>query len=224
MTPWKTIGAADTEDGRLELECRDGRDFLITIDGRTLMSSTRIGSETELSTWGCGPVLNRDAPRVLTAGLGLGFTLRAALDILPASAQVVVAELNPVVVEWCRGPAASVSEDALSDARVELVVGDVMECVRDVGRGTRAPFDAIVIDLYEGPGYGSNLAPEDPLYGHVANAAVMNALTSGGVYAVWGEEPDSAFEERLRDAGFQASSVRPRRSARHHVIYVATKP
>ena len=222
MKPWKTIEVVDTKDGRLELLRRGQRDFRITIDGRELMGSMSYRSEIELSSWGCGPILNRAAPRVLTAGLGLGFTLRAALDDLPASAHVVVAELNPVVVEWCRGPAAILSDDALADERVELVVDDVMECVRDVGRGKRAPFDAIVVDLYEGPRPDPR-GELDAIYGEAALAAVKAALTSGGVYAVWGELPHAQFEESLRLGGFGASSVRCRGPG-GHVIYVAIKP
>ncbi|RLB53786.1 MAG: spermidine synthase [Deltaproteobacteria bacterium] len=223
MRPWKTLDTADTEDGRLELLRRGGEDFLITIDGRVLMSSMLHKSEVELSTWGCGPVRNRSTPRVLTAGLGLGFTLRAALDILPASAQVVVAELNPVVVKWCRGPAAILSDDALSDERVELVVGDVMDCVRDVGRGVRAPFDAIVIDLYVGPGPDPG-GEYEAVYGDAALAAVRAALTDGGVYAVWGEAQQPEFYESLQRAGFETSCARPRGPGRRHVIYVGIKP
>ena len=195
---------------------------MITIDGRTLMSSMAHRSEMELSTWGCGPIANRPAPRVLTAGLGLGFTLRAALDILPPTAHVVVAELNPVVVEWCRGPVAMLSGDALSDERVELVVGDVMDCVWGASRGVRAPFDAIVIDLYFGP-FGDASGEPDPLYGPAALAAVKDALTDGGVYAVWGEEPEPQFDLRLQRAGFLTSYARPRGPGPRHVVYVAVK-
>ncbi len=223
MKPWKTIGATDTKDGLLELRCRDDREFVITLDSAVLMSSMLHRSEVELAAWGCGPVQARARPRVLTAGLGLGFTLRAALDVLPASARVVVAELNPVVVEWCRGPAATLSGDALADDRVEVVVNDVMACVRDVRRGVRRPFDAIVIDLYEGPGSAPPREVEG-VYGDAALAAVKDALTSGGVYAVWGEAPFPAFERDLRRAGFRASSKRPSGRGRHHVVYVATKP
>jgi spermidine synthase len=223
MKPWKTLDVAETDDGQLELRRRGGRDFLITIDGRVLMSSMLHRSEVALSSWGCDPVRNRPSPRVLTAGLGLGFTLRAALDILPPTAQVVVAELNPVVVKWCRGPAAMLSDDALSDARVELFVGDVMECVRDVSRGVRAPFDAIVVDLYVGPGRDPGGVYE-ALYGDEALASVREALTDGGVYAVWGESHQPEFYESLQRAEFITSCARPRGPGPRHVIYVGVKP
>jgi spermidine synthase len=223
MRPWKTIDVAYTEDGRLELLRRGERDFLITIDGRVLMSSMQHRSEVELATYGCGPIVHRDAPRLLTAGLGLAFTLRAALDMLPPSAEVVVAELNPVVVEWCRGPVAIVNDDPLSDPRVEVVVGDVMECVRDVGRGVRAPFDAIVVDLYVGPG-GDPSGEYDAVYGDAALASVKRALSPGGVYAVWGEEHEPEFTESLKRAGFLPSCIRHRGPGRRHVSYIAIKP
>ncbi len=223
MKPWKTIDVEDTDDGQLELLYRGDQDFLITLDGSVLMSSAFHKSEMALSTWGCGPVCNRPSPRVLTAGLGLGFTLRAALDILPSDAQVVVAEINPVVVKWCRGPAAMLSDDALADERVELVVGDVMDCVRDVSRGIRAAFDAIVVDLYVGPGRDPE-GHQDALYGSDALLAVKSALTEGGVYAVWGEEQEPEFDESLQRAGFLTSCARPRGPGPPHVIYVAVKP
>jgi spermidine synthase len=180
-------------------------------------------SEVELATHGCGPIVGRDAPRLLTAGLGLAFTLRAALDVLSSSAEVVVAELNEVVVEWCRGPAAMLNDDPLSDPRVEVVVGDVMECVRDVGRGVRAPFDAIVVDLYVGPGSDPN-GDYDAVYGAAALASVKHALTPGGVYAVWGEDHEPEFIEDLERAGFLPSCIRHRGPGRRHVSYIAIKP
>ncbi|MCA9622027.1 MAG: hypothetical protein KC731_23550 [Myxococcales bacterium] len=223
MRPWKTLEVVDSPDGRLELRARGERDLVIMHDGRVLMSSMLHRSEAELSVWGCGPVRGRPAPRVLTAGLGLGFTLRAALDILPATAEVVVAELNAVVVEWCRGPAAKVSGDALADERVTVVVGDVMDCVRAASRGEVAPYDAIVIDLYVGP--GSDWSGElEAVYGKRALASVKAALTPGGVYAVWGEAVDPRFHARLERAGFITTTARPKGPERRHVVYVAIKP
>jgi spermidine synthase len=221
MKPWKVLDAEDTDDGRLELRCRGDKDYVITINGRVLMSSMLHRSEVELATRSCEALQSRKRPRVLTAGLGLGFTLRAALDVLPRSAKVVVTELNPVVVRWCRGHAATLSGHALADKRVTTVLGDVMECVRDAGDGRRPPYDAIVIDLYLGPGADED---GDPLYGAAALIAVKRALTPGGVYAVWGEEHQPAFEQALRRAGFVASHARTRGPGRRHVIYLATKP
>ena len=104
--PWHTIEKIDKEDNVLELRRRGDRDFLLLVNGRVLMNSSANRSEVTLGEHACKLVADRPSPRVLIGGLGMGFTLRAALDVLPASAQIVVAELNPVVVEWCRGPLA----------------------------------------------------------------------------------------------------------------------
>lgn len=223
MVPWKTVEAVDTKDGRLELRRRGQKDILITIDGAVLMSSMFHQSETELGKLGCEPVCQRPAPRLLTAGLGLGFTLRAALDTLPASAHVVVAELNPVVAQWCRGPAAMLTDDALADKRVKLVVGDVMECVREAAEGKAPKFDAIVVDLYVGPGRDPK-GEQDAVYADAAVTMVRNALTKGGVYAVWGEDVEPVFEKCLKRVGFNTKHVRSRGPGPRHAIYLATKP
>src|SRR5262245_43862026 len=121
-----------TRDGLLELRQRGESDFMILIGGRVLMTSMITSSELALAERGCALVADRPAPRVLIGGLGLGFTLRAALDALPSSAQVVVSELNPKVAEWCRGPAAELTNHAASDPRVRIAVGDVMNEIRRV--------------------------------------------------------------------------------------------
>jgi spermidine synthase len=223
MLAWTTLDVADTPDGRLELRRRGEKDTLITLDGRVLMSSMLHRSEVELGKLGCVPIRTRNTPSVLTAGLGLGFTLRAVLDHLPPSATVVVAELNDVVVKWCQGPAASLSSEALADPRVHLFVGDVMACVHDVARSQRPPFDAVVIDLYVGPGRDPR-GVYNALYGEAALATVYASLTPGGIYAVWGEDFEPSFDAALQRAGFRTTHARPRRPGRRHVIYVATKP
>ena len=102
--PWETIDRVDTADGVLELRRRGERDFLIVINGRVLMNSSANRSEIALGESACRAVVARERPSVLIGGLGMGLTLRAALGSLPSTAEVVVAELNPVVVQWCRGP------------------------------------------------------------------------------------------------------------------------
>ncbi|HEX9020453.1 MAG TPA: spermidine synthase, partial [Nitrospirota bacterium] len=123
--PWQTIGKVDTPDGVLELRCRGERDFLILINSRVLMNSSASRSETVLGERACRLVASRRRPRVLIGGLGMGLTLRAALDALPETAQVVVAELNEVVVKWCRGPLAGLTQNAAGDPRVEIEIADV---------------------------------------------------------------------------------------------------
>ncbi len=221
-TPWRTIDSIDTDEGLLDLRQRGETDFLITIAGRVLMNSSSNVSEIVLAQRACAPMKKRNAPRVLVGGLGMGFTLKSALDNLPANASVVVAELNPVVVDWCRGPMAHVAGGAVDDPRVEVVVDDVASVIRraaSVGGGRR--FDAIILDLYEGP----NERTRDQgahLYGGKALASTRSALTADGVLAVWSEEPDKAFEKRLDAAGFKVSCQRPGRGSRH-AVYIAKK-
>ena len=128
--PWKTIERVPTDEGLLELRQRGERDFLITVGGRVLMNSGSHRTEAALGRLACEPIADRPSPRVLLGGLGMGFTLRAALDSLPAAADVVVAELNPVVVDWCRGPLSAITAAAASDDRVRIEIGDVARFVR----------------------------------------------------------------------------------------------
>src|SRR3972149_5657277 len=115
--PWQTIDRIATADGVLELRRRGDNDFLIIINGRVLMNSSANRSEIVLGESACRAVAARGRPRVLIGGLGMGLTLRAALDSLPPNAQVVVAEINPVVVKWCRGPLAGLTGSAVDDRR-----------------------------------------------------------------------------------------------------------
>src|SRR5438270_6358362 len=106
MRRWHTIEAVPTREGVLELRQRGPRDFLLTVGGRVLMTSLAHDSEDALARMACGRLADRRAPHVLIAGLGMGFSLRTALELLPARARVLVVEINPVVVAWCRGPLA----------------------------------------------------------------------------------------------------------------------
>ena len=217
--PWKLIERVDTPEGPLELRQRDARDFMISIAGRVLMSSIIHRSESLIAELGCKHARGLTAPRVLIGGYGLGFTLRAALDALPKNARVTVAELNPVVVAWARGPLLELTDAAISDPRVEVVVGDVAEVVRAAAQGKREKFDAIIVDLYLGPSQGPK-AEQDPLYGRSILKATKQALRARGNYTVWGEDPDPSFERRMVDAGFETEVVRNRGGGPRHVIYV----
>ncbi len=222
--PWKTLDSVPTDEGVLELRQRGERDFLITVNSLVLMNSLAHRSEVALGQLACSHLNNHPAPRVLVGGLGMGFTLRAVLDCLPATAQVVVAELNPVVLKWCRGPLAGLTASAVSDPRVSVEITDVAERVRRsaIG-GDELGFDAIVFDLYKGPHYHTDQR-NDPLYGSQAIAAVKAALKPGGVFTVWGENYDERFDKRLRKAGFTTSNERPGRGGLRHVVFVARLP
>ena len=161
-------------------------------------------------------------PPTSTRGRGMGLTLRAALDSLPAAAQVVVAEINPVVVKWCRGPLAELSGKALDDPRVNVLQDDVAEVITKAAQPRAERFDAVIIDLYEGPGASTD-ALLDPFYGSRALRKTAAVLSRDGVFAVWGENPDAGFEKRLAAAGFSVDRRRPGRGGLRHVVYLAKK-
>jgi spermidine synthase len=220
--PWQMIDRVKTADGVLELRKRGERDFLILINNRVLMNSSANRSEIVLGERACRKVATRHRPRVLIGGLGMGLTLKAALDSLPSTAQVVVSELNPEVVTWCRGPLAELTKRAVDDPRVTVVIDDVTAVIARAAHGG-ALFDAILLDLYEGPGASIN-SLHDPFYGSQALKTTAAALSSGGIFAVWGENPDASFEKRLVVAGFIVDRERPGRGGLRHVVYVAQKP
>ena len=218
--PWQTIDRVNTADGALELRRRGEQDFLIVINGRVLMNSSANRSEIALGESACRAIAGSKIPRVLIGGLGMGLTLRAALDSLPPNAQVVVAEINPVVVKWCRGPLAGLTGSAVDDRRVRVVIEDVSSVIARAAKSGAERFDAIIIDLYEGPGSATD-ARNDPFYGSNALKATASALSTGGFFAVWGENSDTAFEKRLAAAGFSVVRQRPGRGGLRHVVYLA---
>ena len=220
MRPWRTIDSIETPEGCLELRQRGERDFLITIAGRVLMTSAAHRSEDELARPACAALAGRAHARVLLGGLGMGYTLRAALNSLPRAARITVAEISPRVVEWCRGPLAVLTDAATADHRVDLVVDDVA-CV--IARAPAGGYDAIILDLYEGPHEATRRA-EDPLYGALALERMRAALAPGGVAAIWSEEADLPFESRLASAGFRVERVRGSSGGRRHVVYLGTRP
>jgi len=219
--PWKIIESVTSDEGVLELRQRGERDFLITVGGLVLMNSLAHRSEVALGQLACGHLQQHAAPRVLVGGLGMGFTLRAVLDSLPASGRVAVAELNPVVLSWCRGPLAHLTDGAAADPRVSVEIVDVAKLIRRYasdGGGER--FDAVVLDLYRGP-HAQSHKRDDPLYGSRAIEFTRSVLKPGGVLAVWGENYDAAFDKRLAAAGFAVKSERPGRGGLRHVVYIA---
>lgn len=218
--PWQTIDRVDTADGVLELRRRGEHDFLIIINGRVLMNSSANRSEIALGESACRAVAARKKPRVLIGGLGMGLTLRAALDSLPPAAEVVVAEINPVVVQWCRGPLSGLTNSAVDDGRIKVVIKDVSSVIAKAVQPGAEPFDAIIIDLYEGP-HAATDAKNDPFYGSRALKATASALSPGGIFAVWGENSDVSFEKRLAAAGFSVDRQRPGKGGLRHVVYLA---
>ena len=148
-------------------------------------------------------------------GLGMGYSLRAALDHLPPSAQVVVAELNRKVVDWNHDVLASLARSPLGDGRVKVVVADVAKVIAEARPHA---FDAIIFDLYEGP-HGNR--DRHPLYGNEALVRTHAALTDGGIFSVWSEESDAPFEERLKKQGFSIERHSSGKGGRVHLVYLA---
>ncbi len=222
MKPWKELGQTDTPGGAdMRLTERDG-EFVIHVGGSTLMSSRAHGSEEALATLACGQLAAVERPRVLVGGLGMGFTLRATLDLLPRSAIVTVAELVPAVVEWNRGPLASLANYPLSDKRVQINVADVGHTLRaNPGR-----FDAILMDVDNGPAPFTS-DKNGGLYNNAGVATLYAALKTGGRLAVWSAWDDRKFEQRLRFHGFVAESSRVRarltKGGRKHTIFLGVK-
>jgi spermidine synthase len=217
-TPWQTVAVVGTEEGPLELR-RRGDDWLMLIAGRVLMNSFSRSSEEELARHGVARLGACAAPDVLIAGLGMGFTLRALLDAVPAQAKVTVAELNPVVVEWCRGPLAPAARDVLRDRRVNVEVRDVAELI---ATSPPASFDLILLDLYEGPNAATQDS-NDPFYSEAALARTHRALRPNGVLGVWSEDADAAFARRLTTSRYAMTKHSFGSGGRRHIVYLAQK-
>ncbi|HZG09793.1 MAG TPA: hypothetical protein VEZ70_12505 [Allosphingosinicella sp.] len=220
MIPRLLQGTADIPGGgELKLFQR-GDEFSIMLGATELMNSRKSGSEEALATLACAALAGRPAPRVLIGGLGMGFTLRAALQALPAGAAVTVAELVPAVVAWARGPMAHLQQGSLDDPRVTIREGDVAALIA----AAPAVWDAILLDVDNGPG-GITVESNDGLYGPAGLAAARRALRPGGVLAVWSSAPDAAFTARLHRAGFKAEEhvVRGGKGGRgpRHLIWIA---
>ena len=220
-TAWETLERIETQAGPLELRRRGESDFLITVAGRVLMNSHANRSELALADLACTALAHLPEPRVLLGGLGMGCTLRAALDRLPAGARVEVVELNPHVAHWCRGPLAEINADARADTRVQLRLGDVAAVIKQASQAPGA-YDGILLDLYEGP-HSASHAQNDPFYGRRALAHSRAALAVGGVLAVWAEAPDRDFEDRMKAAGLKTQTHRPGKGGLRHAIHLGRR-
>jgi spermidine synthase len=222
VIPWSLIATAPVPGSAEELRLmRRGGEFSIRLGSNELMNSRRGGSEAALATLACERIKARERADVLIGGLGMGFTLRAALAVLGAQARVTVAELVPSVVAWARGPMAAVFGGGLADPRVRIRNADVGSLIRR----ERSAFDAILLDVDNGPA-GLTRGANDGLYDAAGLSAAHAALRPAGVLAVWSSGPDADFTRRLRTAGFGVEEVRARANAARgprHVIWIATR-
>jgi spermidine synthase len=222
VIPWSLLDVAQVPGGSGQLRLMQrGTEFSIRLDHNELMNSRLGGSEAALATIACERIKAHNRPRILIGGLGMGFTLRAALAALGPEARIVVAELVPAVLAWARGSMAEVFGTSLTDPRVEVCETDVGHLIRS-GRST---FDAILLDVDNGPS-GLTRKGNDALYSMGGLRAAGTALRHGGILAVWSSGPDPDFTRRLRNCGFDVDEVkvrasRSRRGARH-VIWIAS--
>ena len=205
MRPWELLGETRTPDGEDMRLTRQGSEYVILAGGKPLMSSRMHGSEEALAAFGCREARSRDEACVLVGGLGMGFTLRATLDLLPPGATVVVAELVPAVVEWNRGPLGPLAGHPLKDRRVRIEIGDVADTLR----ASRGRFDAVLLDVDNGPA-AFTATHNTRLYDDGGLAAARESLKPGGVLAVWSAWDDRRFEQRLEHGGFEVQVERVR--------------
>ena len=222
MKPWQLLGQTRAPDGsEIALTKRD-TEYVILANGKSLMSSRMHGSEEALAAFAFKKFGAVEEPQVLVGGLGMGFTLRAALDLLPPDATIVISELLPAVVDWNRGPLGPLANHPLKDARVRVATGDVLMTMRERG----GVFDAILLDVDNGPVAFSTEA-NSGLYSDAGLAAARYALKLGGVLAVWSAWEDRRFEQRLRYAGFavdvQRVRARLKKGGPRHIIFVGRK-
>jgi spermidine synthase len=219
VTPSELLGRALTPDGTDMTLLRRGSEYVILADGKALMSSRMHGSEEALATFGCDRARRLEEPCVLVGGLGMGFSLRATLDLLPRGATVIVAELLPAIVEWNKEHLGDLAGHPLRDRRVRVELGDVATTLR----AGADRFDAVLLDVDNGPTAFAQ-AGNGALYGDAGLADARAALREHGVYAVWSARDDMKFQHRLRYNGFlvETHSVRGRlkRGGPHHTIFV----
>jgi spermidine synthase len=222
MKPWTQLDAASIPGGgTLKLMRRGEDEFSITLGHNELMNSRLKGSEEALASLAIERIgQQRPRPRLLIGGLGMGFTLRAALAALPADAEIEVAELIPAVIAWARGPLAPIFGGCLDDPRVDAREADVVAVIRE----GQSRYDAILLDVDNGPD-GLMVEANDRLYDHAGLSHAKAALRPGGVLAVWSAGPDRSFTQRLRQAGFAVEEkiVRARAGAggAKHMIWLA---
>lgn len=223
MSGHSWIGTAYVPDGVEMRLMQCGDEFTILLARNELMSTRVSASEEALATMTSARLGHRPAQQWLIGGYGMGFTLRAALAVLGADASVTIAEIVPEIIEWAHGPMRVLTAGCLDDTRVVLVQDDVAMLIDAARNG----YDAILLDVDNGPD-GLTRRGNDELYERDGLHSAMTALRHGGILAVWSAEPDQAFAERLRNAGFDVDEVIVREATNdegaHHVIWFARKP
>lgn len=221
MLPWIKLDETTVPGGGVLKLMQRGTEFSIMSGVIELMNSRLSGSEEQLAIIAAQRVGARPGARILIGGLGMGFTLRTALEHFGPDAEITIAELVPAVVDWARGPLKSVHGDSLDDPRVKLHLGDVATAITEGG-----PYDAILLDVDNGPD-GLSRPENDRLYSARGLEIAKAALTRGGHLAVWSAHPDARFTKRLKSANMNVEELPVRangkRGGARHLIWVATK-
>jgi spermidine synthase len=221
LKPLERLGQARTPNGTVIALYRHDGAYLIRADGVELMSTRRHLSEDRLAEVACDPLREIPQVRVLIGGLGLGFTLRAALRLLRDDAEVVVAELVPEVVAWNADPRFDLSVEAMEDSRVRVVQDDVT----NVLRANPGAFDAIMLDTDNGPD-GMLMSENARLYATRGIGLTVAALRAGGSVVYWSVGDDPKFAAALRGAGLDVTTLRVRAhdtAGPMHTLYAATR-
>lgn len=226
MIPWEVLGETVTSDGATLALTRRGGEYVILANGKSLMSNRMHGSEEALADFGMRHLKalgHAHDPHVLVGGLGMGYTLRAALNHLPPNGTVTVAELLPAVIDWNRGPLGPLAEHPLKDPRVRIAQGDVAVTLQR----SQGAFDAILLDVDNGPA-AFTTDVNGGLYDNAGVARARAALRPGGMLAVWSAWDDRKFEQRLRYAGFESRveyvRARLKKGGPRHTIFLGQLP
>lgn len=225
MLPRETLATAAIPGGETLTLVGHGRDFVVMLGRDELMGTRMQFSEEQLAVLTLERV-TAPKPRVLVGGYGMGFTFRAALARLPAGGSVTVAEVVPDILDWAKGPLAHLTGDSLEDPRGEVIIADVAALIDDAIDGTTLRYDAILLDVDNGPD-GIVRDANDRLYTRTGIGKARDALNPGGVLAVWSAAPDPAFARRLRDSGMAVEErtvrARPNNKGPRHTIWFAEK-
>ncbi|GGB89043.1 spermidine synthase [Novosphingobium endophyticum] len=221
MIQRELLGTAQVPGGEELRLYRHDRDFMIVLGHNELMSTRKWGSEEALATMSYERIRHAKRPHVLIGGYGMGFTLRAALKVLPDDARITVVELVPEIILWARGPMAEVAQGCLDDPRVTLLMSDVAPFIS----GAQGDYDAILLDVDNGPD-GLVREENNVLYSPSGLRAAKRALTPDGVLAIWSAGADPAFTRRLEKSGFAVDEVkvaaRSNGKGAKHVIWFAS--
>jgi spermidine synthase len=225
MLPRETIATAAIPGGDMLTLISHGRDFVVMLGRDELMGTRMQFSEEQLAVLTLERI-EAPRPRVLIGGYGLGFTYRAALERLPEGGRLTVAEVVPDILDWAQGPLAHLTGDSLEDPRGEIVIADVAALIDDAIDGTTPRWDAILLDVDNGPD-GIVRDANGRLYTRTGLGKARDALGPGGVLAIWSAAPDPSFTRRLREAGFTVEErtvrARPGNKGPRHTIWFAEK-